>query len=631
VSVLGTKFVDNIMSFHLPDFPGRESLYHPLDAEQDQIRVITVYPSEDRSSAIRCILQTISIQDGRSTVPYDAISYHWGPAVPANLVEITVYGNPADQPVEMRITRPLAGALRQLRAMATESGRPLVLWTDAVCIEQRNNSERSQQVAIMRTVYEAATSVLIWLGEGDPLAEIGLVNLFDHAMHRQAKVASRNQTLDAFDYSASMTELDIPNFEQMNHKSMNFSGTILALLNLSYWYRGWTLQEACANDYNVLHYGRTRCSVRNWDTLGNIISDALVDLEWRAEGRDMPALPDFQGWVLTMSSARRDSHIFQNPSTILSEDHVAQVLTNNLALLARSTRQTTDPRDQVYSQIGCMAGFMLAKVKPDYSLSTEQVFIATTFAVLHTSRSWSHVQFFSPSKSPYMPSWAIDFRLAPDLNGMNGLPSNGNVAKFEADGTASFRLQELRPGILYTAGFIHDEVSVAVPFDQPERTIHKLLDIFVETEPIFAQHHAYATRVDRWISICRTLCMGMVGEAKFGQQHAAAIRDWWVSRERQEGLPTDDLSSVFRELLARSRSAQTNGMNFVITRNGRLGLAPRNVDIGDRLAILAGGRVPFIIRKVGELDNHDDSQILLGACYLDGEMFTSPKLKRLVH
>lgn len=207
MSVLGTKFVDNIMSFHLPDFPGRESLYHPLDAEQDQIRVITVYPSEDRSSAIRCILQTISIQDGRSTVPYDAISYHWGPAAPANLVEITVYGNPADQPVEMRITRPLAGALRQLRAMATESGRPLVLWTDAVCIEQRNNSERSQQVAIMRTVYEAATSVLIWLGEGDPLAEIGLVNLFDHAMHRQAKVASRNQTLDAFDYSASKPNL----------------------------------------------------------------------------------------------------------------------------------------------------------------------------------------------------------------------------------------------------------------------------------------------------------------------------------------------------------------------------------------------------------------------------------------
>jgi hypothetical protein len=35
----------------LPDFPGREILYHPLDANKAEIRVITVQPSNDRSSA----------------------------------------------------------------------------------------------------------------------------------------------------------------------------------------------------------------------------------------------------------------------------------------------------------------------------------------------------------------------------------------------------------------------------------------------------------------------------------------------------------------------------------------------------------------------------------------------------
>jgi len=76
----------------LPDFPGRESLYRPLDASKVEIRVITIQPSEDRSSPIHCVLQTISIQDGRSTVPYDAISYFWGST--ATTENIIVYDKP---------------------------------------------------------------------------------------------------------------------------------------------------------------------------------------------------------------------------------------------------------------------------------------------------------------------------------------------------------------------------------------------------------------------------------------------------------------------------------------------------------------------------------------------------------
>ena len=165
----------------LPDFPGRESLYRPLDAKKDEIRVITIQPSEDYSPAIHCILQTISIQDGQSTVPYDAISYFWGST--ATTENIIVYDKP---PVdehhycrfEVPVTPALTGALRHFRAKATRLGKPLVLWTDAVCINQRDVAERSQQVLMMRKVFEAATSVLAWLGEGDPVARRGLVNIF---------------------------------------------------------------------------------------------------------------------------------------------------------------------------------------------------------------------------------------------------------------------------------------------------------------------------------------------------------------------------------------------------------------------------------------------------------------------
>lgn len=98
----------------LPDFPGRESLYHPLDASKDEIRVITVQPSQERSSAIHCSLQIISIQDGRSTKPYDAIPYVWGSTETTDKI-IVHKSLSVDQPdcgIEVPVTYALTGAIR---------------------------------------------------------------------------------------------------------------------------------------------------------------------------------------------------------------------------------------------------------------------------------------------------------------------------------------------------------------------------------------------------------------------------------------------------------------------------------------------------------------------------------------
>ena len=98
----------------LPDFPGRESLYHPLDANKDEVRVITIAPSHERSSTIHCFLETISIQDGRSTKPYDAISYVWGSTETTEnlIVHNALSFDQPDSGVEVPVTYALTGALR---------------------------------------------------------------------------------------------------------------------------------------------------------------------------------------------------------------------------------------------------------------------------------------------------------------------------------------------------------------------------------------------------------------------------------------------------------------------------------------------------------------------------------------
>jgi hypothetical protein len=56
-------------------------------------------------------------------------------------------------------------------------------------------------------------------------------------------------------------------------------------------------------------------------------------------------------------------------------------------------------------------------------------------------------------------------------------------------------------------------------------------------------------------------------------------------------------------------------MKFLITAMGKTGLAPRIVETGDRICILYGGRVPFVIRE-----REDGAQWFLGPCYLHDMM-----------
>jgi hypothetical protein len=425
----------------LPDFAGRDCLYRPLDANKDDIRVITVHSCHERSSAIHCFLQTTSIQDDQCTIPYDAISYSWGSTETTDNI-IVHDGPPVEQPghgFEVPVTYALTGALRQFRAKATESKKPLVLWTDAVCINQRDVAERSKQVTIMRKVYEAATSVLIWLGEGDPVAEAGLVNFFGIAMCRQAGVTDRDPALDAFDYDDFDGKPDLQSLERVDAISKSYGKpggfsreyndvrelgadmvswvqTFAAFLDLPHWYRGWTLQEACANDHVQLHYGLARFRVSSWKFLKDVIIDKYGFSVWLA-AVPLPTMFDFHSWLRAAGVASSFSDLFRNALSrieLTQRKLITKTVSLDLQTLARSARRTPDPRDQVYSQIGCMVGLTLIGIKPDYTLTTEQVFTATTFAIMHAGQSWAHSPFLYPSKSPFLSSWVIDFTLAYD-------------------------------------------------------------------------------------------------------------------------------------------------------------------------------------------------------------------------
>lgn len=134
-----------------------------------QIRLLHLLPGQE-SDPLECSLETVTpfeepnietlvnneSHPTRRLLPYEAISYAWGNV---NSEETIVCNGKL-----LSITSSLAAALRRMRRRI---GPPRVLWADGICINQKNDSEKEQQVPLMAAIYSQAKQVLCWLGEDD--------------------------------------------------------------------------------------------------------------------------------------------------------------------------------------------------------------------------------------------------------------------------------------------------------------------------------------------------------------------------------------------------------------------------------------------------------------------------------
>ncbi|KAI7479403.1 hypothetical protein KC357_g4206 [Hortaea werneckii] len=127
----------------------RGSIWKPLDKEKREIRIILLQPSDEEDDALYADLEIVSLY---SKPEYKAISYVWGD--PSDTTDMFLNGG------KVKITKSLGAALRRFR----DSSDLVALWADAVCINQEDFQERSNQVRIMGEIYAAAVQVNVWLG-----------------------------------------------------------------------------------------------------------------------------------------------------------------------------------------------------------------------------------------------------------------------------------------------------------------------------------------------------------------------------------------------------------------------------------------------------------------------------------
>lgn len=181
-------------------------MYAPLQNVPGQrtIRLLSILPqSASRSEDISCELRNVSLDDNPT---FEALSYVWESPEPTFKIALGKQ--------RRSVTSNLHDALTRIR----QEEAPRTVWIDALCINQDDLDERSQQVALKKDIYKNASRVMVWLGEDDGAAAEALEIIDIGAAW--CKIESQAESYETIDF-----DLIRPDGQNLNVLGPNFQYT----------------------------------------------------------------------------------------------------------------------------------------------------------------------------------------------------------------------------------------------------------------------------------------------------------------------------------------------------------------------------------------------------------------------
>ncbi|OGM41821.1 hypothetical protein ABOM_009660 [Aspergillus bombycis] len=314
-------------------YNGTKQAQFSYDAiDPGQLRVLVLHPAKSTSSPLICTLQTKSLKEGRS-LNYAALSYCWGTDLDQRRLLIfqgskqkaTKWKYVARYAKEIPIRKNLFQALLRLRRKDV----PIALWADAVCINQEDQKEKTEQLQQMATIYRMANHVCVWLGEADSDGRS------DRAMEFITKI------------------MDFAFLERLaNDKGQAGNWYALAELMRDRWFsRRWVVQEISLAKSAAVHCGTKTVQ---WAEFADAVSifvatrdkiRELFDFEtWKEGPQTLGEVQSFGASILLEATSRL---FLRTPGgEILRPLKGIEALVTSL-----NTFDTADPRDIVYSLV----------------------------------------------------------------------------------------------------------------------------------------------------------------------------------------------------------------------------------------------------------------------------------------
>ncbi|KAK5689699.1 hypothetical protein LTR97_012698 [Elasticomyces elasticus] len=648
------------------------SFYQPLDASKRDIRVLHLLPAHDLDAPICVEVKTVSPQDEPY---YEALSYTWGDA--GNTTEIWIrnaqtsslkrssdtessFTSSTDAPrdsIQIPVTVSLYSALRRLRW----SCRTRVVWADALSVNQDDLTEKSQQVSMMGDIYQAARSVKIWLGEDQnprtkrwrDLALRGYCwnasskvddllipprDLWSVADMSPATIHGWQATCIS-EYREDMDMLGLEQ-EGWQPKAMDADVEITVIMvkalhdvfSRPWFTRLWVVQEVTLAKRAEFLIGSSVLPFRQIAAASKKIVfmrpgwldrvERFAHLVYQLGDKGLfllPLLEQVSGIVSLRQKEQKLSERYmatelavrahvatnhpplinfklplQSPFKISPPDHVAL-----MTLSSCEHQDCTDPRDRIYALLTVIS--LRPHVQVDYTKTVEEVYVDAATALLKNNANLSDVLHYAsqfPATADGMPSWVPDWRSTRRPRGWLSVP------KF------------------YNASSPHDALARGSRLEVKALRIDRLAACLLAQTPV--------TSLQQKLQLWRHWLGNESGEAFW---RVVMLDAWDYGRRRLTTQDCTVLEETFQRdvdgNLIHPDSALEWGkygcteLNGSIHRpcrtdRGHVGAIGSRGDIGDEVYIIAGCRMPVILRPA---TSHGPKHYrFIELCYIHGVM-----------
>ncbi|RSL50395.1 hypothetical protein CEP54_011967 [Fusarium duplospermum] len=511
-------------------------VYRPLDLKSTQIRMLHLLPGNGEDP-IRCVLDAVLLDDNPK---YEALSYAWGD--PTDRLPIEVDGE------RKSITVNLYHALRRLRYPQDERR----LWVDAVCINQDDYVEKSHQVSLMQKIYSSTERAILWLGE------------FSDGPTAAPNHIPRQTATDAF----ALLELMAANKHYINHREDRNKelddkaiSSLSFLVDLPWWHRAWTVQEAVLPPDATIMCGTAQFPF----SLLMKATDNSLDHHFRGCCDTKDDLYLYWDRVRGLDVAKNDAKDAPEYSV-----HGAC----NLFRL----RQASNPRDKVY------AYFWLGKDLPvDYSLPYEEVFKRTTRSLIQQSGILQCLfRGTEEKRSSTLPTWVPDWCAEFDKEHLNSDMAWVEVPRFykAAGKTEAITRDPSSDTILDLQGVVLDHITAVGAILADHEAIKETISLW-QDQPNSQYPRGGTYREASWRTFSADIYQSPGTHRRMtSSEDAEEIANHWMKED-----PTWISTEAFRK-------------RGFTTDTGLIGLGSRDIQVGDSISVLKGGRMPFILRKV---------------------------------
>ena len=593
--------------------------YLPLE-EGFSFRILVLETGQEKED-VRCPLKHTSLE--YPDIQYVALSYTWGDQNDRRLILV--------DGCSMSITANLFSALYRLR----KPNENIMIWADAICIDQSNRKERERQVGMMDQIYRLAAHVVADLGEEDEQSKLA----FQLASDIIGVV--RELEDDAVIKEPEFESYGLPNWQNKAWSAWtNF-------LQRPWFRRVWVIQEfALAKEVKML-CGKTFFP---WQTLEYTISM----MNHHGFGENQRSIRD-QSYAGILKASRSTVNIM-SMTTLRRQVEANQKMKLSELLAFTRICEATDPRDKVYAFLGLATITAGQELYISYTQSTSVVYKRyASWQINHGMAMEILYQAGGLSSLTGLPSWCPDWsRRRPDSYLGRLCFPDGRTKIYRCSGIHEPDIHlDSEQSTVSVSGVVVDYITeVGSPmFWDESRPLsdndiwERSLEWEAETQNLKVKLQNYPTgeAVDEayWRTLIgnKTHTDGAL-PGNFAKSHAAHLETQKAYRQASSvsndpgnvpfsrTLASTGLSTTFEELenLARPFRLGTQvmfwGRRFCITKKGYMGMVPMNAAEGHLICILLGGSAPFVLKPEVREPQHDAMVYhqLVGECYLHGIM-----------